>query len=77
MVFSERIATLDWLAAHRARRARPEADEQVRVLHGGMADVKQMDVIEEFGLADVTGPPAVHRRHGLRGRQPPPRSATT
>lgn len=52
VVFSERIATLDWLA-----RTVPAAlklkDSQVRVLHGGMADVKQMDVIEEFGLADA------------------------
>jgi superfamily II DNA or RNA helicase len=52
VVFSERIATLDWLA-----RTVPSAlklrDDQVRVLHGGMADVKQMDVIEEFGLADA------------------------
>ena len=52
VVFSERIATLDWLA-----RTVPAtlglAANQVRLLHGGMADVKQMDVIEEFGLADA------------------------
>ena len=52
VVFSERIATLDWLA-----RTVPPAlglkQEHVRVLHGGLADVKQMDVIEEFGLADA------------------------
>ncbi len=51
VIFSERIATLDWLA-----RTVPKElglkDKQVRVLHGGMADVKQMDVIEEFGLAE-------------------------
>lgn len=51
VVFSERIATLEWLA-----RTVPAAlglrDEQVRLLHGGLADVKQMDVIEEFGLGD-------------------------
>lgn len=49
VVFSERIATLDWLA-----RTVPGLlglkDDAIRVLHGGMADVKQMDVIEEFGL---------------------------
>jgi superfamily II DNA or RNA helicase len=52
VVFSERIATLDWLKST----APPILDlkpNQVRVLHGGMADVKQMDVIEEFGLADA------------------------
>lgn len=52
VVFSERIATLDWLA-----RTVPALlglqPEHIRVLHGGMADVKQMDVIEEFGLADT------------------------
>ena len=51
VIFSERIATLDWLA-----RTVPDLlglkTDQIRVLHGGMADVKQMDVIEEFGLAD-------------------------
>jgi superfamily II DNA or RNA helicase len=52
VVFSERIATLDWLAATVPGRLGLKAD-QVRVLHGGMADVKQMDVIEEFGLAEA------------------------
>ncbi len=51
VVFSERIATLEWLAT-----AVPEAlglkDDQVRVLHGGKADTEQMQVIEDFGLAD-------------------------
>lgn len=51
VVFSERIATLDWLAATVPDAVGLKAD-QVRVLHGGMADVKQMNVIEEFGLAD-------------------------
>lgn len=49
VVFSERIATLDWLAeaVPRALKLKPKS---VRVLHGGLADVKQMDVIEEFSL---------------------------
>ena len=51
VVFSERIATLDWLAATVPEQLGLERDKHVRVLHGGMADVKQMDVIEEFGLA--------------------------
>jgi hypothetical protein len=51
VVFSERIATLDWLAATVSDQLRLK-DKNIRVLHGGMADVKQMDVIEEFGLAD-------------------------
>jgi len=52
VVFSERIATLDWLTAVVPGSLGLKAD-QVRTLHRGMADVKQMDVIEEFGLADV------------------------
>ena len=48
VVFSERIATLEWLAeaVPKALKLKPEA---VRSLHGGISDVKQMDVIEEFG----------------------------
>lgn len=54
VVFSERIATLDWLARTVAAQLKMKP-EQIRVLHGGLADVKQMDVIEEFGQegADV------------------------
>lgn len=51
VVFSERIATLNWLA-EQVPKALGLKDNQVRVLHGGLADVKQMDVIEEFGLGD-------------------------
>jgi ERCC4-related helicase len=51
VVFSERIATLDWLSATVPGRLGLDK-KAVRVLHGGMADVKQMDVVEEFGLAD-------------------------
>lgn len=50
VVFSERIATLDWLARTVPIRLGMKSD-QVSVLHGGLADVKQMDVIEEFGLS--------------------------
>ena len=52
VIFSERIATLDWLAATVPGLLKLK-DKHIRVLHGGMADVKQMDVIEEFGLADA------------------------
>ena len=51
VVFSERIATLDWLAETLPQILGLDREKNVRVLHGGMADVKQMDVIEEFGLA--------------------------
>jgi len=51
VIFSERIATLDWLAATLSKQLKLNEKKHVRVLHGGIADVKQMDVIEEFGLA--------------------------
>ena len=50
VIFSERIATLDWLAATVPGLLKLK-DKNVLKLHGGLADVKQMDVIEEFGLA--------------------------
>lgn len=51
VIFSERIATLEWLAEHLpgALGLKPA---QILSLHGGMADLRQMDVIEQFGLAD-------------------------
>ncbi len=52
VIFSERIATLDWLNAQLPALLGLDAKSQVRVLHGGLADVKQMDVIEEFGLGE-------------------------
>ncbi len=51
VVFSERIATLDWLAATLPGRLGLDRDREVRVLHGGLTDVRQMEVIEEFSLA--------------------------
>jgi superfamily II DNA or RNA helicase len=51
VVFSERIATLEWLAATVPTALGLKSD-QVRVLHGGKADTEQMQVIEDFGLAD-------------------------
>jgi ERCC4-related helicase len=51
VVFSERVATLDWLAEVLPARLGLNRDRHVRVLHGGMTDTRQMDVIEEFGLA--------------------------
>jgi ERCC4-related helicase len=51
VIFSERIATLDWLAATVPGLLGLKSGQHL-VLHGGLADVKQMDVIEQFGLAD-------------------------
>lgn len=52
VVFSERIATLEWLYATLPELLGLDAAKQVRRLHGGLADMKQMEVIEEFGLGD-------------------------
>jgi hypothetical protein len=52
VVFSERHATLDWLARVVPDRLHLPADA-VRVLHGGLADISQQDIVEEFALADT------------------------
>ncbi|MFD8238928.1 SNF2-related protein [Streptomyces sp. SM8] len=57
VIFSERIATLTWLArvvpARLGFRAGTEgAYKAVRVLHGGLGDQEQLRILEEFGLAD-------------------------
>ena len=48
VVFTERIATLDWLKTQLTRdlKLRPG---QVETLHGGMSDVDQQRVVEDFG----------------------------
>ena len=52
VVFSERHATLNWLARVIPDRLRLPANA-VRVLHGGLADIAQQDIVEEFALADT------------------------
>lgn len=51
VVFSERIATLHWLAEELPDRLglKPAA---VRVLHASLSDAEQQDVVEQFGQAD-------------------------
>ena len=51
MVFSERIATLEWLAEKLLAPFDLGRGKHVRVLHGGRSDIDQMKVIEEFGQA--------------------------
>ncbi|MDE0105181.1 MAG: DEAD/DEAH box helicase [Bryobacterales bacterium] len=48
VIFTERIATMRWLAAQLRRDLRLKA-AQVETLHGGMSDVEQQDVVEKFG----------------------------
>jgi len=51
VVFSERIETLEWL-----RTALPGTlgmkDDQFQILHGGMSDTEQQDMVERFGRKD-------------------------
>ncbi|WP_405678125.1 DEAD/DEAH box helicase [Streptomyces sp. NBC_00048] len=54
VVFSERVQTLEWLAtvlpAALGFRGR-SAQGCTQVMHGGLSDEQQMDVVEKFGLA--------------------------
>lgn len=50
VVFAERIATLSWLR-ERLMADFGFADDQVRVLHGGLADVEQQELVDSFKLA--------------------------
>ncbi|CAM2805871.1 DEAD/DEAH box helicase [Skermania piniformis] len=49
VIFAERVATLTWLA-EALRRDLRMTDKQVVVLHGGLADTEQQDVVESFKL---------------------------
>ncbi|WP_286960684.1 helicase-related protein [Arsenicicoccus sp. UBA7492] len=47
VVFAERVATLHWLR-DKVMRDRKLTADQVRVLHGGLTDVEQQQIVEEF-----------------------------
>ena len=52
VVFTERIETLHWLREHLPRDLKPKLrDNQVEILHGGMSDIEQQRVVEDFGNA--------------------------
>ena len=50
VVFSERIETLKWLCDRLSKDLRL-SDKQVEILHGGLSDVDQQRVVEDFGNA--------------------------
>ena len=50
VVFTERIETLKWLRDRLAKDLRL-GDKQVEILHGGLSDVDQQRVVEDFGNA--------------------------
>lgn len=49
VIFTERIATMQWLAEHLSGDLGLTLGESVRTLHGGMSDTEQQEVIEAFG----------------------------
>ena len=77
MVFSESVPTLEWLRKILPGRLGLTKDGQVELMHGGLSDTQQQEIIERFALDRLAGPRAAHRRRGLRGREHAPRSATT
>ena len=50
VVFTERIETLKWLRDRLAKDLRLR-DDQVEILHGGLSDVDQQRLVEDFGNA--------------------------
>ncbi|AEG43911.1 helicase-related protein [Isoptericola variabilis] len=50
VVFAERVATLEWLAT-KLRKDLGLTDQNVVVLHGGLSDVEQQEIVESFKLA--------------------------
>jgi len=51
VIFSERIETLRWLHKHLGDDLKLKAN-QIDVLHGGMTDTEQQDMVERFGRQD-------------------------
>lgn len=51
VIFSERIETLRWLQKHLGDDLKLKAS-QIDVLHGGMTDTEQQDMVERFGRQD-------------------------
>lgn len=50
VVFSERVATLGWLR-EQVKKNLKLADEEIRILHGGLSDTEQQEIVEEFRKA--------------------------
>ncbi|WP_286816867.1 DEAD/DEAH box helicase [Marinobacter sp. UBA3607] len=48
VIFSERIETLNWLHGQLQGDLKLK-DDAIRILHGGMGDIEQQEIVEEFG----------------------------
>ncbi|MCR9105763.1 MAG: DEAD/DEAH box helicase [Gammaproteobacteria bacterium] len=51
VIFSERIETLQWLHGQ-LRGDLKLKDDAVQILHGGMSDIEQQDIVEAFGKSE-------------------------
>lgn len=51
VIFTERIATLEWLHKHLPPELKLKPNE-VATLHGGMTDIEQQQVVESFGVEE-------------------------
>lgn len=49
VIFSERIETLKWLTSQLAADLKLKTEQQLAVLHGGMSDTEQQELVERFG----------------------------
>jgi superfamily II DNA or RNA helicase len=54
VIFSERIETLRWLQTRLSTDLRLKIDKQIAILHGGMGDTEQQEMVERFGRQDDT-----------------------
>ena len=48
VIFSERLATVEFLSKHLARDLKLKPDA-ITILHGGLSDVEQQQIVEQFG----------------------------
>jgi superfamily II DNA or RNA helicase len=51
VIFSERIETLNWLQTQLSKDLKLK-DKQIQILHGGMPDTEQQEMVERFGRQD-------------------------
>jgi superfamily II DNA or RNA helicase/uncharacterized protein (UPF0305 family) len=51
VIFSERIETLNWLQTQMMDDLKLK-DEAVQILHGGMSDIEQQEIVEAFGKTE-------------------------
>jgi ERCC4-related helicase len=52
VVFSESVPTLEWLHETLPRRLGLTGKDQILLMHGGLSDTRQQEIIEQFALVD-------------------------